>query len=156
MSRWRLRRSCTGTAVCSLPPYGAWWTDASLSGRSEGVRWLVSSSCWRDSELSACYAAARSSSVRISRWARRSLGVASPECPRSKAAHSSNVLACPGEVWEVFIILDDPSVHVVGHGTCTPTVSMALELLLELHAFLLELESCFLEHLVPGLQLLHP
>ena len=33
-----------------------------------------------------------------------------------------------------------------------PTVSMALKL----HSFLLELESCFLELLVPGLQLLRP
>ena len=32
---------------------------------------------------------------------------------------------------------------------------MVLNLLLELHAFLLELESCFLELLVPGLQLLY-
>ena len=37
-----------------------------------------------------------------------------------------------------------------------PTVSGSLDLLIELHAFLLELESCFLELLVLGLQLLHP
>ena len=37
-----------------------------------------------------------------------------------------------------------------------PTISVALDLSLELHAFLLELESCFLELLVSGLQLLHP
>ena len=59
-------------------------------------------------------------------------------------------------MWEGFIILDDPLVHIAGHGTCTPIVSVALELLLELYAFLLELESCFLELLVPSLQLLHP
>ena len=64
---------------------------------------------------------------------------------------SSDVLAHPGEVWEGFIILDDPLIHVAGHGRCTPTVSMVLDLLLELHAFLLKLESCFLELLVPGL-----
>jgi len=59
-------------------------------------------------------------------------------------------------VWEGFVVLDDPSVHVAGHGACTPTVSMTLDLSIELRAFLLELESCFLELLMPGLQLLHP
>jgi len=59
-------------------------------------------------------------------------------------------------VWEGFIVLYDPPIHVVGHGARTPTISMVLDLLLELRAFLLELESCFLELLVPGLQLLHP
>ena len=76
--------------------------------------------------------------------------------PRSKAVCGSDVLACLGEVWEGFIVLNDPPVHIVGHGACTPAVSVALDLLLELRAFLLELESCFLELLVPGLQLLHP
>ena len=37
-----------------------------------------------------------------------------------------------------------------------PTISVVLDLSLELHAFLLELESCFLKLLVSGLQLLHP
>ena len=59
-------------------------------------------------------------------------------------------------MWEGFIILDDPPVHVAGHGACMPTVSMVLDLLLERRTFLLELESCFLELLVPGLQLLYP
>ena len=67
---------------------------------------------------------------------------------------SSDVLACLGEVWEAFIILDDPLVHDVGHSVRTPTVFMVLDLSLELRAFLLELESCFLELLVLGLQLL--
>jgi len=84
-SRLRPRRSCTGTTVRCLPPYGAWWTDASLFGRSEGVRWLASSSHRRDSELSACRAAAGLSSVRISRWAQRSSSVTGPGSPRSKA-----------------------------------------------------------------------
>ena len=44
----------------------------------------------------------------------------------------------------------------MGHGARVPTVSMALDLSIELRAFLLELESCFLELLVSGLQLLHP
>ena len=37
-----------------------------------------------------------------------------------------------------------------------PAISMVLDLLLELRAVLLELESRFLELLVLGLQLLHP
>ena len=57
---------------------------------------------------------------------------------------------------ECFIVIDDPPIHVAGHGACTPTVSVALDLSLELRTFLLELESCFLELLVTGLQLLHP
>ena len=65
--------------------------------------------------------------------------------------HSSDVLACLGEVWEGFTILDDPLVHVTGHGARTPTISMALDLSFELYAFLLELESCFPELLVPSL-----
>ena len=71
--------------------------------------------------------------------------------PPEEGHHGSDVLACPGEVWEGFIILNDPSVHIIGHGTRMPTVSMALNLLLELRAFLLEMELCFLELLVPGL-----
>ena len=62
-----------------------------------------------------------------------------------------NVLACLGKAREGFIICDDPLVHIAGHGTHTPTVSVALDLSLELHAFLLKLESCFLELLVLGL-----
>ena len=65
--------------------------------------------------------------------------------PLEQGHNSSDVLACPGEVWEGFIILDDPPVHVMGHGTCTPTISMVLGLSLKLCAFLLELESCFFE-----------
>ena len=71
--------------------------------------------------------------------------------PLEQGYHSSDVLACLGEVWEGFIVLDDSSVHVTGHGARMPTVSMALEL----RAFLLELEPCFLDLLVPGLQLLY-
>ena len=59
-------------------------------------------------------------------------------------------------MWEGFIILDDSPIHVVGHGARMPTVSVALDLSLELRAFLLELESCFFEFLVPRPQLLHP
>ena len=53
-------------------------------------------------------------------------------------------------MWEGFIVLDDPPVHIVGHGMCMPTVSVALDLSIELRVFLLELESCFLELLVLG------
>ena len=56
------------------------------------------------------------------------------------------------EVWEGFIVLNDPLVHIAGHDVRTPAVSVVLELLLELHTFLLKLESCFLELLVLGLQ----
>ena len=79
-----------------------------------------------------------------------------PRKPPEQGHCSSDVLACPGEVWEGFIVLDDPLVHVAGHGTSTSTVSMVLDLSLELRTFLLKLESCFLELLVLGLQLLHP
>ena len=60
-----------------------------------------------------------------------------------QAHRSGDVLAYPGEAREGFIIYDDPLVHVVGHGACALTVSMALDLLIELHTFLLKLESCF-------------
>ena len=79
------------------------------------------------------------------------LGRRGPWKPLKQGNRSSDVLACPGEVWEGFVILNDPLVHIAGHGTCTPTVSVALDLSLKLRAFLLELESCFLELLVPGL-----
>ena len=69
--------------------------------------------------------------------------------PPEQGRRNSKILACPGEVWEGFIVLDDPPVHVAGHGARTPTVSMALDLSLELRVFLLELESCFLDLLVP-------
>ena len=53
---------------------------------------------------------------------------------------SGDVLACPGQAREGFIIGDDPWVQVMGHGACAPTVSVVLDFLIELHAFLLELE----------------
>ena len=68
-----------------------------------------------------------------------------PWKPSKKGRHSNDVLACPGEVREGFIILDDPLVYRMGHGACAPTVSMALDVSIELHACLLELESCFLK-----------
>ena len=77
------------------------------------------------------------------------LGCRGPQKPLEQGRRSSDVLACPSEVWEGFIVLDDPPVHVAGHGTRTLTVSMALDLSLELQAFLLDLESCFFELVVP-------
>ena len=76
------------------------------------------------------------------------LGRREPRKPRDQGHRSSDVLALPGEVWESFIVLDGPPVHVAVHSTRTSTVSMALDLLLELYALLLELESCILELLV--------
>ena len=63
---------------------------------------------------------------------------------------------CLGEMWEGFVVLNDPPVHVASHGARTPTISMALDLSLELRAFLLELKSCFFELLVPHPKLLYP
>ena len=75
----------------------------------------------------------------------------------SKQGHGGGyVLACLGEMREASVVLDDPPVHIVGHGTRTPTVSMALDLSLKLRAFLLKLESCFFNLLVPSPQLLYP
>ena len=53
-----------------------------------------------------------------------------PRKPPEQGRRSSDVLARLGEVWEGFIVCD---------------VSAAHNLLIKLHAFLLELESCFLE-----------
>ena len=76
--------------------------------------------------------------------------------PPEQGRRGSDVLACPSEVWEGFVVLDDPLVHVMGRGVRTPIISVALDLSLELCAFLLELESCFFELLVPRPQLLYP
>ena len=69
---------------------------------------------------------------------------------------SGDVLACPNKARKGFIIGDDPSVHVVGHGACASTVSVALDLPIELRTFLLELESRFIKLSMLGFQLLHP
>ena len=44
---------------------------------------------------------------------------------------SGDVLACPNKMRKGFIIGDDPSVHVTGHGACAPTVSAAFNLLID-------------------------
>ena len=77
-------------------------------------------------------------------------GRCGPRKPPEQGRHGSDVLAHPGEVWEDIIILDDPPIHVAGHGACAPTVSTVLYLLIGLHAFLLELESRFLDLSVLG------
>ena len=69
--------------------------------------------------------------------------------PSEQGHRGSDALACPGKVWEGSIVFDVPLVHVVGHGACTPTISVALDLSLKLYTLLLELESCILELLVP-------
>ena len=66
-----------------------------------------------------------------------------------------DVLAHPGKAREGFVIGDDPSVHIMGHGACASTVFVVLDLPIELHAFLLEVESCFLDLSVLSFQLLH-
>ena len=71
--------------------------------------------------------------------------------PPEQGRRNSKILACPGEVWEGFIVLDDPPVHIASDGARTPTVSVVLNLSPELRAFLLELGSCFLKLLVLGL-----
>ena len=63
-----------------------------------------------------------------------------PQKPPEQGPRSSDVLACPSEVWEGFIVLYDPPIHVTGHDARTPTISMVLEL-----------ESCFRELLGLGL-----
>jgi hypothetical protein len=47
------------------------------------------------------------------------------------------VLACPGEVWQTLVVLDDPPVHVMDDGTHTPTISTVFDLMLELRVLLL-------------------
>ena len=59
--------------------------------------------------------------------------------PPKQCYHSSDVLAFAGEVRERLIILDDPLVHVTGHGACMPPISMVVDLAIELRAFLLKL-----------------
>ena len=68
--------------------------------------------------------------------------------PPEQGRRGSDVLACSGEVWEGFVVLDDPPVYVAGHGARTPIVYVALDLSLELRVLLLKLESCFFELLV--------
>ena len=69
---------------------------------------------------------------------------------------SDNVLACPSEVRKGFIVGNDPSVYVMGHGVCAPTVSAVFDLPIDLRVFPHKLESDFIDLLLLGSQLLHP
>ena len=50
-------------------------------------------------------------------------------------------MACLSEVRKGFIVGDDPSVYVTGHGMCAPTVSAAFDLPIDLRVFLYKCES---------------
>ena len=49
--------------------------------------------------------------------------------------YGGDVLACSSEVRKGFIISDDPSVYVMGHGACMPTVSTAFDLSIHQRVF---------------------
>ena len=57
--------------------------------------------------------------------------------------HGSNVLACSSKVRKGFIIGDDPSVYVTGHGMYAPTVSAAFDHLIDLRVLPNKLLSSF-------------
>ena len=79
-----------------------------------------------------------------------------PRKPPEQGHCGGDVLACPSEVRKGFIIGDDPSVYVTGHGACAPTVSAVFDLLIDLHVLPNKLLSSFV-YLPPlGSQLLHP
>jgi hypothetical protein len=42
-----------------------------------------------------------------------------------------------GEMQKAIVILDDPLIHIVGHGACTPAISIVKYFTLELWALLL-------------------
>ena len=63
---------------------------------------------------------------------RRGLWHASDHC-----RHRGYVLTGVGKVWEAIVILDDPPVYVMGHGTCVPSVRAVSDLMLELRLLLL-------------------
>ena len=67
-----------------------------------------------------------------------------------------DVLACPSEVRKGFIVDDDPSVYVMGHGACAPTISTAFDLLIDLRVFPHKLLSDFIDLPLFSSQLLHP
>ena len=57
---------------------------------------------------------------------------------------SGDVLACPSKVRKGFIVSDDPSVYVTDHGACVPTISVAFDLLIDLHVLPNKLLSSFI------------
>ena len=52
-----------------------------------------------------------------------------------------DVQACLGEVWEGSVVGEDPLVHIMGRGTCAPTVPATLDLLIDSLVFPDELLS---------------
>ena len=67
-----------------------------------------------------------------------------------------DVLAHLSEVGKGFIVGDDPSVHVVGHGACVPSISTAPDLLVDLLVLPNKLLFGFVYFPLLGFQLLHP
>ena len=68
----------------------------------------------------------------------------------------NDVLACPSKVRKGFIVGDDPSIYVTGHSACVPTISVAFDLLIDLHVLPNKLLSGFIYLPLLGSQLLHP
>jgi hypothetical protein len=70
--------------------------------------------------------------------------------------HHGDVLAGPSELRKTIAIFHDPPVNVTGPGSCVPFLGAALcDLTLELSVFFLQPVACFLELMLPRLQLLH-
>ena len=67
-----------------------------------------------------------------------------------------DVLACPSEVRKGFTVGDDPSVYIMGHDACAPTVAVTFDLLIDLRVLPNKLLSSFVYLPFLGSQLLHP
>jgi hypothetical protein len=59
--------------------------------------------------------------------------------PSEQSRRYGDVLACPGEVWETIIVLDDSSMHIA--GLSVHLIMVLCDLMLEHHALLLQMES---------------
>ena len=57
----------------------------------------------------------------------------------------SDVLARSSKVRKGFIVDNDPSVYVIGHGACVPTISVAFDLPIDQRVFLNKLLSGFVD-----------
>jgi hypothetical protein len=76
--------------------------------------------------------------------------------PKSLWVEVEWVLASPGELQKTVAVFHDPPVNVTGPGSCAPILSAALrDLTLKLSAFFLQPAACFLELMLPCLQLLY-
>jgi hypothetical protein len=64
-------------------------------------------------------------------------------------------MACPGEVQESIVILDNSLVRVVGTRTRTHLIMVLCDLMFEHRTLLLQMESCGFELLLPLPQLVH-